>query len=142
MTIWEKIILDQLHAYPRWKRAIDVQIPSEIRTLHESIKDMTGLKATNLDKMPSGSETAEDRLLSAMAQIQFLEHEKIVCEMKIADIERKLNALPPDERKVLDMIILGKKARDLASEMGYEERHIYNKRAEALRHIAQMMGAE
>ena len=142
MTIWEKIILDQLHAYPRWKKAIEVQIPSEIATLRESIKDMTGLKATNLDKMPSGGETAEDRLLTAMAQIEFLEREKGFREMQIADIERKLESLPPDERKVLDMIILGKKARELALEMGYEERHIYNKRAEALRHIAQMMGAE
>ena len=142
MTIWEKIILDQLHAYPRWKKAIEVQIPSEILTLKESIKDMTGLKATNLDKMPSGSETAEDRLLNAMAQIEFLEREKGFREMQIADIERKLNALPKDERRVLDMIILGKKAKDLALEMGYEERHIYNKRAEALRHIAQMMGSE
>ena len=142
MTIWEKIILDQLHAYPRWKKAIEVQIPSEIATLRESIKDMTGLKATNLDKMPSGSETAEDRLLTAMAQIEFLEREKGFRQMQIADIERKLNALPPDERKVLDMIILNRKAKDLALEMGYEERHIYNKRAEALRHIAQMMGSE
>lgn len=142
MTIWEKIILDQLHSYPRWKKAVDVQIPAEIRTLEETKRTLSGLKATNLDKMPSGGESQEDRLLDCISQIEFLKRKLHVCEMRCADIERKLSALCPDERRVMDMIITGIRAEALAVEMGYNVRQIYNIRAEALRHLAQMTGAE
>ena len=141
MTLWERIILDELRNYHRYIFAVKEQIPSELETLRSQLNM---LKASNTEKMPSGSENhQEDAMLSVISKIDLLEREMKCRQKQIDDTERKLARLDKDERKVIERLVIKKgSAEDLAIEMGYTVRQVYYKRSDALLHLAQMSGAE
>ena len=98
---------------------------------------------TDYDKMPSGSGSniQEEKLLTAIAKKDQLEANLIFTKRHVADLERMLNQLPDDERRIIELMVIsgGKYAADsLADELGYERRQIYNKRNQALAHLAQL----
>lgn len=136
---YKKWLIEDLQNLSRQKFAI-VQLQEELETVEA---EYAAIKATNYDKMPSGKGTnvQEEKLLTAIAKKDELSANLEYTRRHVADMERLLTALPDDERLIIERMVLSneKYAADmLADELGYERRQIYNKRNQALTHLAQM----
>ena len=136
---YKKWLIEDLQNLSRQKFAI-VQLQEELETVEA---EYAAIKATNYDKMPSGKGTnvQEEKLLTAIAKKDELSANLEYTKRHVADMERLLTALPDDERLIIERMVLSneKYAADmLADELGYERRQIYNKRNQALTHLAQM----
>lgn len=136
---YKKWLIEDLQNLERMKFAI-TQLQEELYTVEA---EYTAIKATNYDKMPSGSgdNIQEEKLLTAIAKKDQLAANLRYTQRHVADMERLLNQLPDDERRIIECMVIsgGKYAADsLADELGYERRQIYNKRNAALSHLAQL----
>lgn len=136
---YKKWLIEDLQNLSRMKFAI-TQLQEELDTAEA---EYTAIKATNYDKMPSGSgdNIQEEKLLTAIAKKDQLAANLRYTKRHVADMERLLNQLPDDERRIIECMVMsgGKYAADsLADELGYERRQIYNKRNAALSHLAQL----
>lgn len=117
-----------------------MQMESELQTLEA---EFTAIKATNYDKLPSGSgeNMQEERLLTAIENKYVKELELKATRMHVADMERLLAQLPDDERRVIDvMLVNGEKyARErLSMELSVEQSQIYRIKNKALMHLAEL----
>lgn len=123
----------------RWKFSIS-QMTSELETMQA---EYASIKATNFDKMPSGSgdNAQEEKLITVIARKDELTAKLRFTERKVADLERLLAQLPDDERRIIDCMEVGREshaADRLADELGYESRQIFRKRNSALNHLCQL----
>lgn len=136
---YKKWLIEDLQNLERMKFAI-TQLQEELYTVEA---EYAAIKATNYDKMPSGSgdNIQEEKLLTAIAKKDQLAANLKYTQRHVADMERILDQLPDDERRIIECMVVsgGKYAADsLADELGYERRQIYNKRNAALAHLAQL----
>lgn len=137
MINYKKWLIEDLQNLPTDRFAIS-HLAQELETL---TAQMTAIKATSFDKMPSGSDTQEDHLLTAIAKKDELAANLEATKKHVADMENLLSALHDDERLIIERMVVqneGKAADSLADELGYERRQIYRKRDGALRHLAQL----
>lgn len=133
------ILKNDLAKLNRWKFAI-MQMTEELETI---TAEYASIKATNYDKMPSGSggNPQEEKLITVIARKDELTAKLRFTERKVADLERLLAQLPDDERMIVDCMEVNResKAADrLAEELGYESRQIFRKRNSALNHLCQL----
>ena len=136
---YKAIIENDLMKLNSWKFSI-LQIQSELETINA---EYAAIKATNYDKMPSGSgdNLQEEKLVTAIARKDQKEAELKLNRMRVADMERLLEQLTDDERRILERMVINKEkyATDgLQEELGYERTQIYNIKNRALMHLAQL----
>ena len=136
---YRKWLIEDLQNLERDKFAI-LQAKEELITLEA---EHTAIKATNFDKMPSGSgdNIQEEKLLTVIAKKEErranLEH----TSRHVQDMERLLNQLPDDERRIIERAVIRqeKYASDsLAEELGYERTQIWRLKNKALNHLARL----
>lgn len=136
---YKDLIRTDLSNVNRWKFSI-VQHKEELETLNA---EFTAIKATNYDKMPSGSgeNKQEEKLITIIARKGQLEAELKLNERKVADIERLLNELNDDERRIIERIVINRDkyaADSLAEELCYDRTHIYKIMDGALKKLCQL----
>lgn len=127
------LLVNDLQKLNRWKFAV-VQMESELETL---TAEFASIKATNFDKMPSGTgeNAQEEKLVTVIARKDELTAKLNFTRKKVADLERLLEQLSDDERLIIERMVVNQERRaadSLAEELGYESRQIFRKRAEAL----------
>lgn len=132
-------MIKDLQNLNRWKFAI-MQEQEELDTLE---LEFTAIKATNYDKMPSGSgdNIQEEKMLTAIAKKDELQAKLAWNKKRVADLERLLDQLQDDERQVIERkIVNGEKRTDdeLAEELGYERTQIWRIKSKALAHLCQL----
>lgn len=136
---YKKWLIEDLQNLERQKFAIS-QLQEELETVEA---EYAAIKATNYDKMPSGSgdNIQEEKLLTAIAKKDELEANLKYTEKHVADMQRLLDQLPDDERRIIEVTVIKKEkyaAESLADELGYERAHIYRLKSRALMHLAQL----
>ena len=136
---YRDMLVNELQKLNKWKFSI-AQMESELETL---TAEYASIKATNYDKMPSGSgeNIQEEKLITLITRKDELEANLKFTRMKVADIERLLAQLPDDEHRIITRMVVNQEhyaAESLAEELGYESRHIFNKRTSALKHLCQL----
>lgn len=136
---YKKWLVEDLQNLERQRFAI-TQLREELETV---VAEYDAIKATNYDKMPSGSGTnvQEEKLLTAIAKKDELTKNLKYTKRHVADMDRLLNQLPDDERQIIERTVISREkyaAESLADELGYERRQIFNKKNMALNHLAQL----
>lgn len=136
---YKSIIENDLMKLSKWKFAI-IQLQSEIETLDA---EYASVKATNFDKMPGGSgeNYQEEKLVTVIALRDKKEADLKLNKMRVADLERLIEQLTDDERRVLERMVINKEkyATDsLQEELGVESAQIYRIKNRALMHLAQL----
>ena len=136
---YKKWLVEDLQNLERQRFAI-TQLREELETV---VAEYDAIKATNYDKMPSGSGTnvQEEKLLTAIAKKDELTKNLKYTKRHVADMDRLLNQLPDDERQIIERTVINREkyaAESLADELGYERRQIFNKKNMALNHLAQL----
>lgn len=136
---YRKWLIEDLQNLNRQRFAIG-QLESELETVEA---EFSAIKASNYDKMPSGSgdNVQEEKLLTAIAKKDELEKRLEFTRMSVKDLDRLLNQLPDDERIIIERSVINNEkyaAETLADELGYERRWIYKKKSDALMHLAQL----
>ena len=136
---YRKWLIEDLQCLNRQRFAIG-QLESELATVEA---EYAAIKASNYDKMPSGSgdNFQEEKLLTAIAKKDELAKNLEYTRKHVADMERLLNQLPDEERLIIERSVINQEkyaAETLADELGYERRQIFNKKNAALTHLAQL----
>ena len=136
---YKKWLIEDLQNLERHKFAV-IQLKEELETAEA---EYAAIKATNYDKIPGGSgdNIQEEKLLTAIAKKDELEANLKYTQKKVADMERLLDQLPSDERRIIEISVIRKDkyaADNLADELGYERAHIYRLKNRALMHLAQL----
>ena len=111
--------------------------------LDELEAEYTAIKATNYDKMPTGSgdNTQEEKLLSAIAKKTKLEAWIEATQMHINNMEVLLAELDSEDKLIVERTIINRKKNaedDVAEEIGIERRQVYNRKNAILHRLCQM----
>ena len=136
---YKKWLIEDLQNLERYRFAIS-QLSSELDTLEA---EYAAIKATNYDKMPSGSgtNTQEEKLLTTIAKKDELEANLRATALHVEDMDRLLDALPADERCIVDKMFVHREkyaVDTLCEELGYESAQIYRLKNQALTRLAQL----
>lgn len=137
MIGYKKWLIEDLQNLETDRFAIS-HMERELETLKH---ELYSIKGTNFDKMPAGNVTQEDKLITAIAKRDELEATLEATRRHVADMEALLDAITDDERHIVDRMLVNREQRaatELAKELGYDQRQIYRKRDDALRHLAKL----
>ena len=110
------------------------QLQSELETLK---LEMTAIKATNYDKIPSGGNgnSQRDNMENAIAKEESLRTSLAATTAHVADMERLLTQLQPIDRKIVEKLVVAKgsySAETVAEEIGLEVRQVHNRKHDAI----------
>ena len=134
MTGKEWLIKD-LRDYERLK-ASEKHLEEEIKTMR---LEQT-LQASRLDRIPSaGGNTAEAKLVEAIAKKNDLELDLELTRRKISDIDSLLEGLTAPERSLIEKTDIHWHRgiyEELAEDLEIDIRQVYNRREKALHHLA------
>lgn len=111
--------------------------------LKEIEAEYTAIKATNYDKLPSGSgdNTQEEKLLSAIAKKTKLEAWIKATQKHIENMESLLGMLSEEDKLIIERTVINRKKNaedDVAEEIGIERRQVYNRKNDILHQLCQM----
>ena len=111
--------------------------------LQEIEAEYTAIKATNYDKMPSGSgdNTQEEKLLSAIAKKTKLQEWIHATELHVKNMEALLATLSEEDRVIVERTIINRQKNaeeDVAEEIGIERRQVYNRKSEIMHKLCQL----
>lgn len=111
--------------------------------LDELEAEYIAIKATNYDKMPTGSgdNTQEEKLLSAIARKTKLEAWIEATQMHINNMESLLATLSPEDRDIIEKTVINRKKNaeeEVAEAIGIERRQVYNRKNAILHQLCQM----
>ena len=110
----------------------------------ETVKaEYAAIKATDYGKMPSGSgtNTQEEKMLTALAKKYELEASLEATQRKVADMDSLLDALTDNERRVIERMCIAKEfngAERLSAELNYSIKQIYRIRDDAMTKLAKL----
>ena len=130
-------IIDDLRSLERLRYSIP-SMETELETIEA---ECTAIRATDYDRIPGGSGGQEEHLLSAIARKDALRANLKATSAKVKLLENLLNALPDDERRVLELMHVSPGSHAVArlcEELGYESAQIYRVKDRALLHLAQL----
>lgn len=134
---YRKWLMEDLQNLERYKFSV-LQMQSELETLEAA---MTSIRATDWDKIPGGSGTQTDKMLTAIAKKDELSANLEATSKFVEDMERLVSELPDDERRIVERMYIHREkyaVENLTAELGYETAHIYRLKNQALLHMAQM----
>lgn len=121
------------------KRSSLSHIAEQIETLK---LEAESIKATDYDKIivsGGGNNTQEDKLIANLAKRQELETNLEVTRQEVEELDDLLSELKDDERLILERMFIKRErnaAEALAVTLGYEVRHVYRKKDDALHNLA------
>lgn len=136
---YKDLMIKDLSNLNRWRFAI-VQEKEELETIKA---ELATIKATNYDKMPTGSgdNTQEEKLVTAIARKDQKEAELEYNRRRVADMERLLAQLTDDERLIIERTVICKDqytVDSLAEDLNCERTNVYRMKNKALMHLAQL----
>lgn len=137
---YKKWLTEDLRDLERLRFSV-TQMENELETLDA---EETAIRATDYDKIPggNGSNSQEDRLLTAIAKRDELRANLEATRRRVADLDRLVSGLDNDDelRVVQVMFLSGERnaVSRLIEELGYEAAQIYRLKDRALKHLAQM----
>lgn len=111
--------------------------------LEELTAEYSAIKATNYDKMPTGSgdNTQEEKLLSAIAKKTKLQEWIRATELHVQNMENLLATLSAEDRDIIEKTVINRKKNaeeEVAEEIGIERRQVYNRKNAILHQLCQM----
>lgn len=134
---YRDLMKNDLQKMRDWRSAIEQQT-EELETLEA---EFATIKATDYDKMPSGSgeNIQEEKMLTAIAKKDQKQRELDFTKRRLADMERLLSQLSDEERMIIERTVINRENYDtIAEELHCATRHIYNKQAAALAHLVRL----
>lgn len=136
---YKKWLIEDLQELERCRFSI-TQMQEELTTLSA---EHAAIKATDYDKIPGGAggNVQEEKLLTNLAKRDELTANLEATRKHVADMDRLLEALPDEERRVVQRMFIQRErhaADSLVTELGYEVAQIYRLKNQALGHLAQM----
>lgn len=132
--IWRMDALNELQAHNARKQAL-INLPERIAELETAA---VGIHSASSDGAAAkgGGSGREDRLLNNIVARDKLAESLEENRKAVARVERSLNALSEDDRRILEVFFITPRkgaAAQLAGELGVEEKTVYNRRNNALR---------
>lgn len=138
MKLHREWMIDDLKRLQTARFAIKQQT-AELETLE---LEFTAIKATNYNKLPSGSgdNTQRDKLELNIAKRQELTACKSATERHVADMERLLAQLSDEERDLLERTYIkhSRTVEQIAEEEGVTSRQIYNRQRDATNRLLEL----
>ena len=131
---WMREAEDKLRHYAAWQSAIK-RTKAEVRRLEE---DFVTIRSANTDKTPvqGGGNTREEAMCANIAERQELETLLQTTERKVAEVKKTLELLQPEERAILDAMIINYRRGNVdkvCRELHIERATAYRRRDKALR---------
>jgi len=140
---WKRMAIEELKQYS-WRKESLSNIPERIKQINT---EMARIKSATTDGTPvkGGGNHREDRLIELIMTKGELEENLVIAKRRIRLIEKGLNGISEQERKILELFYINRQrdcATRLSEDLGYEKRHIYNLKDAALRkYVLSMYGA-
>jgi DNA-directed RNA polymerase sigma subunit (sigma70/sigma32) len=140
---WKQTAAEELKDYGRRKESL-TNIPERIRQINA---ELSSIKSAMSDSTPvkGGGNHREDHLIELIMMKGELEENLVLARRRVRLIERGLNGITEQERKILDMFYISRQRNyisRLCEELGYEERNIYKLKDAALRkYVLAMYGS-
>lgn len=111
--------------------------------LEEVTAAYTAIKATDYDKLPSGSgeNSQEEKMLTAIARKTQLEAWIAATQLHVQNMENLLSTLSPEDRRLIEKTVINRKKNaedEVADEIGLERRQVYNRKNAILHQLCQM----
>lgn len=134
---YRDLLVNDLQKMRNWEFAVD-QMTEELRTLDE---EYATIKATDYDKMPSGSgeNVQEEKIITAIAKREQKKHELALTQLRLADMKRLLDQLNDEEKWIIQRTVIERKSFDVASqELHCDISTISRKRNSALNKLCQL----
>ena len=116
------------------------QLKAEIQTLE---LEYGAIKATSYDKIPAGGNgnSQQDKLELNIAKRQELTASLKATESHVNDMERLLDQLNPEDRKLIEKLEVGRgsyTAEAVAEEIGLEVRQVHNRKKNAIDKLSRL----
>ena len=134
---YRDLLVNDLQKMRNWQFSIE-QMTEELRTLDE---EYATIKATDYDKMPSGSgeNVQEEKIITAIAKREQKKHELALTQLRLADMKRLLDQLNDEEKWIIQKTVIERKSFDVASqELHCDISTISRKRNSALNKLCQL----
>lgn len=134
---FKDLMINDLQKMRNWEFSV-AQMTEELRTLDE---EYATIKATDYDKMPSGSgeNVQEEKIITAIAKREQKQHELALTKLRLADMKRLLNQLNDEEQWIIQKTVIERRSFDVASqELHCDISTISRKRNGALNKLCQL----
>ena len=139
MQFNKELILKDLRRLNSDRYAV-TQLQAEIEEME---MEFTEIKATNYDKIPSGSSgnTQRDNLEETIAKKEYREACLAKTKSHVANMERLLSQLQPIDRKIIERLEVAKGSYStemVAEEIGLEVRQTLNRKRDAIEKLCEL----
>lgn len=134
---FKELMINDLQKMRNWEFAV-TQMTEELRTLDE---EYATIKATDYDKMPGGSgeNIQEEKIITAISKRDQKRHELELTKLKLADMERLLDQLNDEERKIIQETVIDRKSYyNVSHEQEVDISTISRRRNSALNKLCQL----
>ena len=131
---WKYEAIDKLKGYEAHKAALE-SIPEEIRRLESAACSIRSASADGTAVSAHGNKR-EDMLLSNIVLREELERQLEQAKQWVSVVERSLETLTSDERRILDLMYMNRQkgnVEKLCAELNIEQASVYRRRDVALR---------
>jgi len=137
---WKNIIVDELRNHDRRKQSL--------HSMSERIEAINcqklAVKGSSISPAPKagGASQYEARLINLISEQERLKLNMRATEMLVNVLDKSLDALDENERRIIDLFYIHPQTRHverLMQELGYEQSQIYRKKDEALHKITVSM---
>lgn len=134
---YRDLLVNDLQKMRNWQFSVE-QMTEELRTLDE---EYATIKATDYDKMPGGSgeNIQEEKIITAISKRDQKRHELELTKLKLADMERLLDQLNDEERKIIQETVIDRKSYyNVSHEQEVDISTISRRRNSALNKLCQL----
>lgn len=131
---WKYEAIDKLKGYEAHKAAL-ISIPEEIERLESAAHSIRSATADGT-AVSGGGNKREDMLLSNIVLREELERQLEQAKQWVSVVERSLETLTSDERRILDLMYMNRQkgnVEKLCAELNIEQASVYRRRDVALR---------
>lgn len=131
---WKYEAIDKLKGYEAHKAAL-ISIPEEIERLESAARSIRSATSDGT-AVSGGGNKREDMLLSNIVLREELERQLERAKQWVSVVERSLETLTSDERRILDLMYMNRQkgnVEKLCAELNIEQASVYRRRDVALR---------
>lgn len=131
---WKYEAIDKLKGYDAHKAAL-ISIPEEIQRLESAARSIRSATSDGT-AVSGGGNKREDMLLSNIVLREELERQLEQAKQWVSVVERSLETLTSDERRILDLMYMNRQkgnVEKLCAELNIEQASVYRRRDVALR---------
>lgn len=131
---WKYEAIDKLKGYDAHKAAL-ISIPEEIQRLESAARSIRSATSDGT-AVSGGGNKREDMLLSNIVLREELERQLEQAKQWVSVVERSLETLTSDERRILDLMYMNRQkgnVEKICAELNIEQASVYRRRDVALR---------